>query len=140
MRALGFTAWRRQTVAGVEKNTRRVTAEELLGLALALETSLMSLIEPSAEDGPIGLPSGAPLLFVTVHALIWGGSEYTVRWEGDAPIFPAEPPAAWPTYSGDYVMPPPRVWRGWDEKPAPSPSTNLPQDHEPRIVKDGGNE
>ena len=47
MRALGFTAWLRSTVSLAEQGKRRVTAEELLGLALALET----------EHGPARGPS-----------------------------------------------------------------------------------
>src|SRR5579875_751710 len=72
MRALGFSAWRRQTVASVEKNTRRLTAEEVFGLAFALETSVISLLEPAREDGPVSLPSGAEVPFLAVHELFWG--------------------------------------------------------------------
>lgn len=111
MRALGFTAWRRQTVAGVEKNTRRLTVEEVLGLALALETRLIYLLEPEPEDDPISLPSGASMLFLTVHALIWGGSEYSVSWDGDTPSFPdTEPPQGW-TLTYDSGIPPPKARR-----------------------------
>lgn len=112
MRALGFPAWRRQTVAGVEKNTRRVTAEEVFGLAVALETSFMSLVEPVREDGPVGLPSGAELPFLAAHCLFWGGSELSVTWDDDTPRFPAEDPA--PGYAVDYEnpLPPPRLRRG----------------------------
>ena len=46
MRALGFKGWRRQTVASVEKGKRRVTVEEALGLAMALETTLPRLLAP----------------------------------------------------------------------------------------------
>jgi 8-oxo-dGTP diphosphatase len=44
MRSLGFDDWRQQTVAKVEKGNRRLSAEELLGLAEALETTLPALI------------------------------------------------------------------------------------------------
>jgi transcriptional regulator with XRE-family HTH domain len=113
MRALGFSAWRRQTVASVEKSSRRLTAEEVLGLALALETRLTLLLEPARDDGPIGLPSGQSMLFLTVHELIWGGSELTVSWNGDVPEFPTEESsreariAAWPD-----LLPPPKIRRG----------------------------
>lgn len=109
MRALGFDQWHRQTMGKIERGERRVMAEEVLGLALALETSLMSLIEPVREDGPIALPSGAALLFGTVHELIWGGSELTVTWDGDVPEFPDREPAM--TVSG-YIVPPPKIRRG----------------------------
>jgi transcriptional regulator with XRE-family HTH domain len=108
MRALGFSAWRRQTVAAVEKSTRRLTAEETLGLALALETRLTSLLEPVRDDGPIELPSGQVMLFLTVHELIWGGSELTVWWNGNEPEFPAKDPLMSAT---GYVVPPPKSRR-----------------------------
>jgi hypothetical protein len=111
MRALGFSAWRRQTVASVEKNTRRLTAEEVFGLAFALETSVISLLEPAREDGPVSLPSGAEVPFLAVHELFWGGSGYTVRWDGDMPRFPAGDPPPGYALDRDYVLPPPRVRR-----------------------------
>ncbi|MGH3401220.1 MAG: hypothetical protein ACRDRJ_01675, partial [Streptosporangiaceae bacterium] len=124
MRALGFSAWRRQTVANVEKNMRRVTAEELLGLALALETSLMSLIQPTREDGPIGLPSGDWMPFLTVHGLIWGGSELTVTWDGDVPRFPVEdPPDGWAQIYDDPIPPPPRGRRSSKATPPRRPKS-----------------
>lgn len=110
MRALGFPAWRRQTVANVEKNTRRLTAEEVVGLALALETSFMSLVEPVREDGPVGLPSGAEMPFLTAHGLFWGGTQFTVTWDDDVPRFPdADPPPG--SYAYDEPPPPPRIRR-----------------------------
>lgn len=122
MRALGFSVWVRQTVARVEGGKRRLTAEEVFGLAFALETSLMSLLEPAREDGPIGLPSGAEVPFLAVHELLWGGSDYTVRWDGDVPQFPAEDPA--PGYASDrgYILPPPKARRTIPNRPRyPSP-------------------
>lgn len=120
MRALGFSAWRRQTVAAVEKGARRLTAEEVLGLALALETRLFSLVEPSREDDPIGLPSGASMPFLTVHALIYGGSKYTVRWDGDIPQFPSDEPPDQYTAGFEDPLPPPRVRRGGFDNSTPS--------------------
>jgi transcriptional regulator with XRE-family HTH domain len=64
MRALGFSVWVRQTVARVEGGKRRLTAEEMFGLALALETRITSLLEPVRDEGPVGLPSGDELLFM----------------------------------------------------------------------------
>jgi transcriptional regulator with XRE-family HTH domain len=108
MRALGFSAWRRQTVAGVEKNGRRLAADEVLGLAIALETSLTSLLEPARDDGPITLPSGAELPFLTVHELVWGGNELTVMWDDGVPAFPIQDPPM--TVTG-YLVPPPKGGR-----------------------------
>jgi transcriptional regulator with XRE-family HTH domain len=108
MRALGFSAWRRQTVAGVEKNNRRLAVEEMLGLALALETSFTSLLESVRDDGSISLPSGAELPFMTVHELVWAGSGLTVTWDGDVPAFPIQNPPM--TITG-YIVPPPKGGR-----------------------------
>ena len=43
MSALGF-GWRQQVVAAVESGERRLLAEEMLGLALALETTLQEFL------------------------------------------------------------------------------------------------
>jgi hypothetical protein len=111
MRALGFSAWRRQTVANVEKSARRVTAEEVLGLALALETRFMSLVEPVREDGPVGLPSGAEMPFLAAHGLFWGGSQLTVTWDDDVPRFLDADPAPGYGLTYDEPPPPPRIRR-----------------------------
>jgi len=113
MRALGFSAWARQTVARVEAGKRRLTAEEVFGLALALETRFTALLEPVSDDGPIALPSGDELLFNTVHELIWGGSEYTVSWDGDVPQFPDEIQRG----PREYILPPPPVRRTIPNRP-----------------------
>lgn len=115
MRALGFSVWVRQTVARVEGGKRRLTADELFGLALALETRLTALLEPVRDDGPITLPSGQTMLFLTVHQLVWGGSEFTVSWNGDVPEFPAEESsreARIEIEAGYPILPPPRIRRG----------------------------
>jgi hypothetical protein len=112
MRHLGFTAWLRQTVPSVEKGRRRVTAEEVLGLALALETTIAALMGASDQDGSIDLPNGQPVGAVSVEnlagngfndrAVVWApdnSATYTVmrrmpRAESTAPAIPifAEPP------------------------------------------------
>lgn len=120
MRALGFSAWRRQTVAAVEKSTRRLTAEEVVGLALALETRLYSLVEPAREDDPIGLPSGASIPFLAMHALLYGGSKYTVTWDSDIPQFPSDDPPDQYMADFDDPLPPPRVRRGGFDGTIPS--------------------
>lgn len=107
MEALGF-GWRQQIVAAAESGRRRIAVAEALGLALALETSFISLLEPVRDDGPIALPSGQTMLFQTVHELIWGGSELTVSWNGNVPEFPGKDPLMSAT---GYVVPPPKVRR-----------------------------
>jgi 8-oxo-dGTP pyrophosphatase MutT (NUDIX family) len=61
MREFRFGDWHQQTVASVEKGKRRVTAEEILGLVVALETTLPRLLAPVANGGDqwVELPSGS---------------------------------------------------------------------------------
>jgi transcriptional regulator with XRE-family HTH domain len=87
MRALGFTAWHRQTVGKIERGERRVLADELLGLALTLETSIGALMAPSHDDKQIALPSGVSVLEATVRYSIRYRNDGSVRWEGDTPHF-----------------------------------------------------
>jgi transcriptional regulator with XRE-family HTH domain len=47
MQALGFTAWQGPTVSLAENGQRRVTAEELMGLARVLETFPAHLLSTS---------------------------------------------------------------------------------------------
>jgi transcriptional regulator with XRE-family HTH domain len=72
MRNLGFTAWLHQTVGNVERGKRRVTAEEALGLAIALETTMQHLLSPLLQDGPAVLPSGLSLSAGQIRALVFG--------------------------------------------------------------------
>jgi transcriptional regulator with XRE-family HTH domain len=109
MRALGFTVWVRQTVARVEAGKRRLTAEELFGLALALETRLSNLLEPARPDDAISLPSGAVLPVLAVHEVIHGGSRYVVHWDGDNPrLLDYDPPRDRPF---ENWLPPPKIRR-----------------------------
>lgn len=92
MKALGYT-WHRQTVSAVFQGSRRITAEEILGLSIALETSISELMAPltnSSRGKFVGLPNGAVVTASEVSgsagAGIPGGF---IRWEGDNPIFPS---------------------------------------------------
>jgi transcriptional regulator with XRE-family HTH domain len=67
MRALGFDAWMHQTVGSVERGKRRVMAEEILGLAIAVDTSISRLMEPAKSDEAVELPSGVT---ITVSAVL----------------------------------------------------------------------
>jgi transcriptional regulator with XRE-family HTH domain len=132
MRALGFESWRRQTVANVEKNTRRVTAEEVFGLALALETRLMGLMEPVTSDDPISLPSGASMAFMAVHEMLWGASQYAIAWDGDTPRFlEYNPPRDRPFHEW---LPPPARGRRNPNLPRYPPPDPLSAEHlRPRV-------
>ena len=84
MRDLGFADWHQQTVASVEKGKRRVTAEEVLGLVLALETTLPRLLAPIGEGLWVELPSGSGHLLPSMDVIglangAKGGSG-TISW------------------------------------------------------------
>ena len=61
MRALGYDTWHRQTMGKIERAERRITAEEVLGLAYALETSIAALMAPEDGDQVVDFPSGATI-------------------------------------------------------------------------------
>ena len=83
MRALGFP-WQQQTLAAVEKGKRRPTAEEILGLAMALETTIPELMRAADREGDVELPNGEVVGGVSVdrlagravndRAVSWGSS------------------------------------------------------------------
>jgi 8-oxo-dGTP diphosphatase len=87
MRNLGFTAWRRQTVANVERGQRRLTAEEVFGLALALHSTIATLMAPTNQDRSVDLLPGGSLDVESVQALAMGYNTEPVRWAGDKPVF-----------------------------------------------------
>jgi transcriptional regulator with XRE-family HTH domain len=90
MRSLGYAAWLQQTAANVEKNRRRVTAEEIHGLARALETSIASLMRPADDDKTVAFPSGAAIPAASVaESAGRGANDGAVAWAGDSPVFPS---------------------------------------------------
>jgi transcriptional regulator with XRE-family HTH domain len=87
MRALGWK-WVRQTVGEVENNRRRLTAEEVLGVAACLDTTIEQLMSPPDRPGsPVELPSGAMLMPGQVRALVSdtynGPYNRSIRWSGN---------------------------------------------------------
>lgn len=86
MRALGFTAWARQTVTRVERVKRRLTAEEILGLALALETTPAALMRPTGDDGSLIRVDGLGLPAVSVILRVAGVNDGALTWDGDRPV------------------------------------------------------
>ena len=103
MRALGFGEWRRQTVGNTENGKRRLTAEELLGLALALDTTVSSLDRAAGDDS--GFPGGQQIIRLPGFAMpVWriGMNDGSLRWDGNVPVigeprFAYNPPLApWP--------------------------------------------
>jgi transcriptional regulator with XRE-family HTH domain len=101
MQDLGFSAWLRQTVANVEKGRRRVTAEEIFGLAVALETTIAALMTASDPDGWVQFPNGKSIHSVSVELLAGRGrNDHAVQWPdgGTSAVFfahTARPPADW---------------------------------------------
>jgi len=87
MRALGYTAWLRQTVANVEKGRRRATAEEILGLGYALETSIAALMKPTDDDKLVTFPSGRSIAAWWVQRSAAGFNDSAVEWNDDIPGF-----------------------------------------------------
>lgn len=93
MQALGFD-WHQQTVARVELGKRSVTAEEIMGLAIALETTIQHLLAPSESDGEtqVALPSGETVSSDYVTSLVYGIATVrgAVNWTDDKPEFGPE--------------------------------------------------
>jgi transcriptional regulator with XRE-family HTH domain len=81
MRALGYSAWLRQTVANVEKGRRRVMAEEIFGLAYALETSISALMRATDDDGLVSFPSGDAIAAASVQRSAAGRNDGSVVFE-----------------------------------------------------------
>ena len=88
MRALGFTQWVPQTVSKSERNARRMLAEEVPGLAVALETTIGRLMQPVDEDQAVEFQQGGPAVSVTSVRLSVVGRSVVgeVEWDGDKPV------------------------------------------------------
>lgn len=85
MRALGYEAWIRQTVGSTERGRRRPTAEEIFALAVVLQTSIMALMAPSADDESVDFPSGATIDAGSVYRSASGTNDGAIWWDGDEP-------------------------------------------------------
>lgn len=96
MRVLGFGAWLHQTVGNVERGKRRLVAEEILALALALETSVGMLMDPSREDGLIMLPGGQPVMADTVLRSVRHFNDGMVSWDDGTLRLATREPESWP--------------------------------------------
>lgn len=93
MRALGYDKWLRQTVGATERGRRRPTAEEMLGLAYALETSIARLMQPAEEDKVVEFPSGDAIAVEAVRLSVTGQILHgALIWEGDEPRMAAGVP------------------------------------------------
>jgi 8-oxo-dGTP diphosphatase len=88
MRALGFSAWIRQTVGSTERGRRRPTAAEIAGLAFALRTTISRLMAPAEEDREVQLQQDGPAVSVNSVRLSAVGKIPVgeVEWNGDKPV------------------------------------------------------
>jgi transcriptional regulator with XRE-family HTH domain len=86
MRALGHDAWHRQTMGKVERGERRVTGEEILGLAYALETSIAALMMPAEEAKRVQFPGGE-VSVMSVRYSVVGVTDEAIRWKGNIPEY-----------------------------------------------------
>lgn len=93
MQALGFTQWVPQTVSKSERNTRRLMVEEILGLSVAMETTIGRLMQPDGDDRTVELQPGGPAVSVNLVRLSVIGQRVfgEVTWDGDKPRIIAEP-------------------------------------------------
>ena len=95
MTALGFP-WRQQIADAAENRRRRITVAEVLGLALALQTSVKALMDPVEDESLVELPSGQLIAVETVRWSVQGHNDNMVFWEGNAPRFLSPPPRPLP--------------------------------------------
>ena len=86
MRALGHNSWLRQTVSSAEKGRRRLSAAEVVALALVLETSVPALMTAVPDYEAVAFPTGE-LTIRSMVDLIDGVNDRSVRWEDDKPVF-----------------------------------------------------
>lgn len=85
MRALGFKNWHRQTLSRIEQGERRITVEELVGLAIALDVTMHQLLGPQPNDKQIELPNGEPVSVRAVRLLVTGTNPHTFVWKDNVP-------------------------------------------------------
>jgi transcriptional regulator with XRE-family HTH domain len=93
MRALGFSEWQYQTVGKVErgdkKGGRRLTAEEIIAAARALETTVFALMRPEG-DGLVRFPSGDAISARSIALSAAHHDDQAVIWNGSEPQFSPE--------------------------------------------------
>jgi transcriptional regulator with XRE-family HTH domain len=89
MRALGYTAWLRQTVSKTEKNERRLPVSEVIALSYALETTTRALLQPTDDYRMVELPGGSIMAARSFMASVRGIRDGAIRWQGDSPVFVA---------------------------------------------------
>jgi transcriptional regulator with XRE-family HTH domain len=81
MRALGYR-WHFQTVGAVERGERTLAANELLGLSLALETTLDDLLLPPIAGQYAVLPGGQ-YIGLPAGRRLPRPADWESAWDGD---------------------------------------------------------
>jgi len=94
MRALGWK-WVRQTVGEIENNRRRLTAEEVLGLAICLETTMLRLLTPLWTEEEVELPGGISLPQASVRIVLSGPDPEMGKFSQVRIDYPAERGVRW---------------------------------------------
>jgi hypothetical protein len=91
-------SWHQTTAGRIERGARGVSAEEVTGLAAALETTVVGLLDPMASGAPEDIDLGSRVLnLLPPHAarqLIlnetrpWDTTQrsYVVLWSGNKPV------------------------------------------------------
>lgn len=92
MRDLGYTAWFTQTVGKAERGERRITSEEVLGLAYALEVTVRQLLSPQPDDKRVQLPNGESVEVLSVQRMLEGSNDGAITWDGDRAVYGPVPP------------------------------------------------
>jgi hypothetical protein len=86
MRNLGFSSWLRETVSSVEQGEYSLTAEEVLGISVALYVSVTALMLPPDDDPlDVTLPGGQTVLLRRHHF------EPSLWWDGNTPTTIPQP-------------------------------------------------
>ena len=96
-----------------EQGQRRVTAEELLGLAFALGTSMTRLIKADHDDGYIEFPGGVGIHADSAAASAQGFNDGAIGWDGSTPVRNPRRRATYPDGSSGLA------WHDWYEPPEP---------------------
>jgi 8-oxo-dGTP diphosphatase len=88
MRSLGFPAWHKPTLGNIERGGRRLLADEVAGLAFALETSISRLMTPLDEDKTVEFHENSEAISVESVQFSAAGRALAgaVRWNGNKPL------------------------------------------------------
>lgn len=87
MKALGFSQWHQQTAGSIERADRRVTALEVLGLSIALETTVRDLMTP--PQGELVTLPGTPGERFQIGASRFEINDGALTWDKDEPVMGA---------------------------------------------------